>query len=131
MTTIKWSQRQPSVHQSCIHHATPQATLMQHVVTLWVAVQVSRQFLHVKHISLLRKRLITTHIVVLVEENENREFHWWQIWPQNLHVCVTTRIAIVWLKSRTLETPFTVSGFSVWSLRSSTYCHVRPSCFQV
>ena len=45
---------------------------MQNVVTLWVGVQVSRQFLHVKYISLLRKRLITMYVVVLVEENENR-----------------------------------------------------------
>ena len=45
---------------------------MQNVVTLWVGIQVSRQFLHVKQISLLRKRLITMYVVVLVEENENR-----------------------------------------------------------
>ena len=116
-----------STYKSCIHPAIAHATLMQHVVTLWVAVQVSRQFLHVKHFFLLRKRLITMYVVVLVEENENREFHWWKIWPPHLHVRVTTRI--VWLKSRTLGTPLTVSRFSVWSLRSSTYCHGRPYCF--
>ena len=63
-----------STYKSCIHHAIAYATLMKHVVTLWVAVQASRQFLHVKHISLLQKRLITMYVVVLVEENENREF---------------------------------------------------------
>ena len=99
---------------------------MQHVVTLWVGVQVSRQFRHVKNISLLRKRLITMYVVDLVEENENR-LHSWKILPPNLQVCVTTRI--VWLKSHTLETPFTAFLYDHWD-RALTFMerHLAFKC---
>ena len=92
----------PSIHtncKSCIYPTIAHATPMQHVVTLWVGVQVSHQFLHVKHISLLWKRLITMY--VLVEENENREFHWWKIWPRKFtcvpdHAHCVTKITHTW-----------------------------------
>ena len=80
--SLRWKHKYKTNIQPRCHRGNPHIQVtyssrnstrnMQNVVTLWVAVLVSRQFLHVKYISLLRKRLITMYVVVLVEENENR-----------------------------------------------------------